>query len=58
MGLKALLIPKDTLIFDLFDRQSGLVKEAAWQLVALTGDFTNVREKRHAIEKLEHKGYP
>ncbi len=33
-----------------------IVKEAAWQLVALTEDFTNVKEKRHAIEKLEHKG--
>ena len=32
------------------------MKEAAWQLVALTEDFTNVKEKRHAIEKLEHKG--
>jgi len=32
------------------------MKEAAWQLVALTEDFTNVKEKRHEIEKLEHKG--
>jgi uncharacterized protein Yka (UPF0111/DUF47 family) len=32
------------------------VKEAAYLLVTLTEDFTNVREKRHAIELLEHKG--
>lgn len=32
------------------------MKEAAWQLVTLTEDFTNVKEKRHEIEKLEHKG--
>ena len=56
MGIKELLVPRDTIFFDLFERQAGLVKEAAWQLVALTEDFTNVREKRHAIEKLEHKG--
>jgi len=56
MGLRELLIPKDKVFFDLFEKQAGGVKEAAWQLVALTEDFTNVKDKRHAIEKLEHKG--
>jgi predicted phosphate transport protein (TIGR00153 family) len=56
MGIKELLLPKDTIFFDLFERQAGLLKEAAWQLVAFTEDFTNVKEKRHTIEKLEHKG--
>jgi hypothetical protein len=56
MGLRELLIPNDKIFFDMFERQAGVVKEAAWQLVALTEDFTNVKEKRHEIEKLEHKG--
>jgi uncharacterized protein len=56
MGLRELLIPQDRIFFDLFEKQAGIVKEAAWQLVALTEDFTNVKEKRHAIELLEHKG--
>ena len=56
MGIKELLIPHDTVFFDLFEKQAGIVKEAAWQLVALTEDFTNVKEKRQEIEKLEHKG--
>jgi len=56
MGLRELLIPKDKVFFDLFEKQAGVVKEAAWLLVALTEDFTKVKEKRHAIEKLEHKG--
>jgi len=56
MGLRELLIPHDKIFFDLFEKQAGIVKEAAWQLVALTEDFTNVKEKRHEIEKLEHKG--
>jgi uncharacterized protein len=56
MGLRELLIPHDKIYFDLFEKQAGVIKEAAWQLVALTEDFTNVKEKRHAIEKLEHKG--
>ena len=56
MGLRELLIPHDKVYFDLFEKQAGVLKEAAWQLVALTEDFTNVKEKRHEIEKLEHKG--
>jgi uncharacterized protein len=56
MGLRELLIPQDKVFFDLFEKQAGVVKEAAWQLIALTEDFTNVKEKRHEIEKLEHKG--
>ncbi len=56
MGLRELLIPHDKVFFDMFEKQAAVVKEAAWQLVALTEDFTNVNEKRHAIEKLEHKG--
>ena len=56
MGIKEALVPKDTVFFDLFERQAGLLKEAASQLVALTEDFTNVKEKRSEIEKLEHKG--
>jgi len=56
MGIRELLIPRDTIFFDLFERQAETVKEAAHQLVTLTEDFTNVKEKRHEIEKLEHKG--
>lgn len=56
MGIRDLLIPKDKIFYDLFEKQAGVIKEAAWLLVALTEDFTNVKEKRHAIEKLEHKG--
>jgi uncharacterized protein Yka (UPF0111/DUF47 family) len=56
MGLRELLIPHDKIFFDLFEKQAGVVKEAAWRLVALTEDFISVKEKRHDIEKLEHKG--
>jgi uncharacterized protein Yka (UPF0111/DUF47 family) len=56
MGLRELLVPQDKVFFDLFEQQAATVKEAAYQLVGLTEDFTNVKEKRHAIELLEHKG--
>ncbi len=35
MGLRELLIPQDKIFFDMFEKQAGVVKEAAWQLVAL-----------------------
>lgn len=56
MGLRELLIPKDRIFFDLFEKQVGIVKESSIQLVALAENFTNVSEKRHAIEMLEHEG--
>jgi uncharacterized protein len=56
MGLRELLIPQDKVFFDLFERQVAIVRESANQLVALTENFTNVKEKRHSIELLEHQG--
>jgi len=56
MAFREFLLPQDTIIFDLFERQAGLLKEAAWQLIDLTENFTHVREKRHVIGILEHKG--
>jgi uncharacterized protein Yka (UPF0111/DUF47 family) len=56
MGIRELLIPQDTVFFDLFEQQAAIVKEAAYLLVDLTENFSNVKEKRHAIELLEHKG--
>jgi uncharacterized protein len=56
MGLRELLIPQDKVFFDLFEQQAAIVKEAAYLLVNMTETFTNVKEKRHAIELLEHKG--
>ena len=56
MGIRELLIPQDKIFYDLFEKQAGILTEAAWLLVDLTENFVNVKEKRHAIEKLEHKG--
>ena len=56
MGFREFLIPQDKIFYDLFERQAATLREAAYQLVALTEDFTNVKEKRHAIEVLEHQG--
>ncbi len=50
------LLIHDTTFLDLFEKQAGVVRGAAWRLVALTEDFSDVRVKPHEIEKPEHKG--
>jgi uncharacterized protein len=56
MSLWQRFIPQDKVFFDLFDQQVAIVSEAGHTLVNLTKDFTSVKEKRHEIELLEHKG--
>jgi len=56
MGFKEWFIPQDKIFFDLFEQQAAVVTEAAQKLVDLTENFTNVKEKRHKIEQLEHLG--
>jgi hypothetical protein len=56
MSLWQWFIPQDKVFFDLFEQQVAIVSEAGHKLVNLTKDFTNVKEKRHEIELLEHRG--
>lgn len=56
MSLKHLIMPPDKVYFDLLERQAANVAEAARHLLDLTKNFTNIKEKRQAIEVLEHKG--
>jgi len=56
MSIWQRFIPQDKVFFDLFEQQVAIVSEAGHTLVNLTKDFTNVKEKRHEIELLEHQG--
>ena len=56
MALRQWFIPPDREFFDLLEQQAAIVTEAGHHLVDLTKDFTMVKEKRKAIEQLEHKG--
>ncbi|HUW85797.1 MAG TPA: DUF47 family protein, partial [Methanoregula sp.] len=56
MGIRQWFIPPDREFFDLLEQQAAIVTEAGHQLVSLTKDFTTIKEKRHAIELLEHRG--
>ncbi len=56
MGLTQWFTPQDKVFFDLFEQQAAIVSEAGHRIVTLTKDFTSVKEKRHEIELLEHRG--
>ena len=56
MAIRQWFIPPDREFFDLLEQQAAIVTEAGHHLVDLTKDFTRVKEKRKAIEQLEHKG--
>jgi len=56
MGFRQWFTPPDREFFNLLERQAAIVTEAGHLLVDFTKDFTNVKQKRHAIELLEHKG--
>jgi uncharacterized protein Yka (UPF0111/DUF47 family) len=56
MGFMPWFNPPENVFFDMLERQASIVTEAAHQLVTLTKNFTNLKEKRHEIENLEHRG--
>lgn len=56
MGLKEWLIPQDKIFFDLFDRLAAVVVVASYRLIDLIDDFTEVKAKVDALERLEHDG--
>jgi uncharacterized protein Yka (UPF0111/DUF47 family) len=56
VGIKEWLIPQDKVFFDLFDRMAALVVLASYRLVDLVDDFSDVKNKVHQIEQMEHDG--
>jgi len=48
--------PPDKVYFDLLERQAAIITEAAHELLDLTKNFTDIKEKRHKIEILEQRG--
>jgi hypothetical protein len=56
MSFRHLIRPPDKIYFDLLERQAAIISEAAHQLLDLTKNFSNIKEKRQEIEVLEHKG--
>lgn len=56
MGLKEWIVPQDKVFFELLEKQSKNVAEAAKQLRELFNDFSTLKEKRSKMKELEHDG--
>ena len=56
MGIVEWLVPQDKIFFDLFEELGTTCTEAAELLVAITDDYSDVRNRSHRMEELEHRG--
>ena len=56
MGIVEWLIPQDRIFFDLFENLGTACTQAAELLVAITDDYTDIKNRAHKMEELEHKG--
>ncbi|MDD1664771.1 MAG: DUF47 family protein [Methanomicrobiales archaeon] len=56
MGIVEWLVPQDRIFFDLFEQMTATCTLAAELLVTITDDYTDVKNRCHKMEELEHKG--
>jgi len=56
VGIVEWLVPQDKIFFDLFEELGTTCTEAAELLVAITDDYSDVRNRSHRMEELEHRG--
>jgi uncharacterized protein Yka (UPF0111/DUF47 family) len=56
VGLVEWLVPQDQIFFDFFEELGSTCTEAAELLVAITDDYTDLKNRAHKMEELEHKG--
>ncbi|HMA05836.1 MAG TPA: DUF47 family protein [Methanomicrobiales archaeon] len=56
MGLVEWLVPQDRIFFDLFEGLGNACLQASELLVTITDDYTDLKNRTHKMEELEHKG--
>ncbi|HUK92575.1 MAG TPA: DUF47 family protein [Methanomicrobiales archaeon] len=56
MGIVEWLVPQDKIFFDLFEELGTTCTQAAELLVAITDDYTDLKNQAHRMEGLEHRG--
>jgi len=56
VGIVEWLVPQDRIFFDLFEQMTATCTQAAELLVTITDDYTDVKNRCHKMEELEHKG--
>ena len=54
--LKNLIVPQDSVFFDLMEKQAKTAHAASQELSALMQDYRGVQEKSKKIRELEHRG--
>jgi uncharacterized protein Yka (UPF0111/DUF47 family) len=56
MHIRDVILPEDRVFFELFDRMTGTIEEAAQLLTELTADLSRGSSICHQIRLLEHEG--
>jgi len=56
VGFLEWMVPQDRIFFDLFEELGIACTQAAELLVAITDDYTDIKNRAHKMEELEHKG--
>ena len=56
VGFVEWLVPQDRIFFDLFEELGTACTQAAELLVTITDDYTDLKNRTHKMEELEHKG--
>jgi uncharacterized protein Yka (UPF0111/DUF47 family) len=56
VGLVEWLVPQDRIFFDFFEELGTTCNEAAGLLVTITDDYTDLKNRAHKMEELEHRG--
>ena len=56
VGIVEWLVPQDRIFFDLFDDLGNTCTQAAELLVTITDDYTDLKNRTHKMEELEHRG--
>ena len=56
MGLVEWLVPQDRIFFDLFEELGTTCQQAAELLVTITDNYTDIKNRAHKMEELEHRG--
>ncbi|HVN65810.1 MAG TPA: DUF47 family protein [Methanomicrobiales archaeon] len=56
MGIVEWLVPQDKIFFNLFEELGTTCTQAAELLVTITDDYTDIKNRSHKMEELEHRG--
>jgi uncharacterized protein Yka (UPF0111/DUF47 family) len=56
VGIVEWLVPQDRIFFDFFEDLATTCRQAAELLVTITDDYSDIKNRSHKMEELEHRG--